>query len=413
MKRSRWYLAVFVTVMFLLGFITIQLFLKDPQGSQRSLLFFDQDDYFMDFFNTLNYTAGRDPYNVGYGGLVNRNYLPLAYLILHPFSKLGDYVNFLPKELRFEQASMIGCVIFIMISFGAFFYFLYEGKTGKRIEKLLTVMACACSGLVIYNIDRANTVILAVAALMMYLLFYRDEKWYYRHLALLALGISAALKVYPAIFGILLIYEKRWKDTFFAVIYGASWVFLPFLYFKEGFGGISLLLYNVSLNSKKYYGGTYSLVTNHILDTSNFMTEGFLIANIVLLFVLGIAWVQQKRWKQILLLMCGLLLTPTHSGYYCGLYMFIPLIFFLNEEEHTTIDWLYLALFILIINPYQFSFQIQEMPFLRNKIDNFMISNMAAILIYLILIVESIIKLTQYALLDRKNVKSPANRHVR
>jgi len=394
-NRSRIFIAVFCITMFGLGLVTLVLFLQNPQGSQRSLLFPDQDDYFMDFFNTLNYTANRNPYQDGYGGLVNRNYLPLAYLILYPFSRLGDFINELPKDIRPEQAAMIGCFLFLMISLGMFFYLMYEGKKGKRLEKLLTTLACACSGLIIYNIDRANTIILAVAFLWLFLLFYRDENPVYRHLAFIGLAVSTALKVYPVIFGVLLLYEKRWKDAAWTIFYGLLAVFLPFLFFKEGFSAIPNLIYNVTLNSKKYYGGSFSIVSNHIFDTTKVMPIGFAIAKVLMALVIVLAWKQKNFWKQILLLTCALLLTPTHSGYYCGLYLFIPLIFFFNEEEHDNLDWLYLILFILSISPLQFQITLPKTGIFRREFNNFMLQNMAVIAMYFILIVETGISVIQ------------------
>ena len=60
-----------------------------------------------------------------------------------------------------------------------------------------------------------------------------------------------------------------------AVLYGIIAVFLPFLFFEEGFAAIPQLIYNVQLNSKKYYGGSFSIVTNHIFDTTNIMATNF------------------------------------------------------------------------------------------------------------------------------------------
>ena len=404
MKRSQVFTLIFCIFMFGLGFLTLLLFLQNPQGSQRSLLFPDQDDYFMDFFNTLNYTANRNPYQDGYGGLVNRNYLPLAYLILYPFSRLGDFIDELPKDIRPEQAAIIGCFVFLLLSFGMFFYLMYEGKSGRRVEKLLTTLACGCSGLILYNIDRANTVILAVAFLWFYLLFYKDKNPIYRHLALIGLAISAALKVYPAIFGVLLLYEKRWKDAGWAILYGIIAVFLPFLFFKEGFAAIPQLIYNVQLNSKKYYGGSFSIVTNHILDTSRILSIGFGIAKVLMVLTTALAWLQKKFWKRILLLTCVLLLSPTHSGYYCGLYLFIPLIFFLNEEDHGGLDWLYLILFILAVSPLQFHITLPETRLFRAQFDNFMLQNMAVILIYLSLIAETFVSAIKQWNLKKRQV---------
>lgn len=390
-KDSKGYVIIFVITMFLLAGTSLWLFLQEPYGSQRTLLFIDQDDYFMDFFNTLHYVADRNPYVDGYGGLVNRNYLPLGYMILYPFSQVDDFINILPKELRGWQGPMIACVIFLCISLGSFFYLMYEGKKGKRVEKFFTTLACALSGIILYNIDRANTIILSAAALLFFLLFYKDEKPLYRHLAYMALAIAGALKVYPALFGIMLLYEKRFKDAAYAILYGLAFVFLPFLFFEGGFSNIPGLIYNVGLNNAKYYGGTFSVISNTIFEAKDYYDIGFMVGNVVLILVLLLGWAQKKSWKQILLLTCGLVLTPVHSGYYCGLYLFLPLLFFLNEKEHKITDLFYLVFFVLVLNPLQYSFSLPESSLLVERVDNFMISNMAVILVYILLILETLL----------------------
>lgn len=390
MKRLRTLPIAFCIAMFALGLVTLVLYLQNPDGSQHSLFFPDADDYFMDYFNTLHYTAARNPYQNGYGGLVNRNYLPLAYLILYPFSKTGDFIGKLPKEIRADQMPMLGCFVFLLLSFGLFFYMMQEAQKGRKLEKLLVTMACGCSGLILYNMDRANTVILAVAFLWLFLLFYKDENPVYRHLALIGLAISAALKVYPVIFGMILLYEKRYRDAAWAVLYGILAVFGPFLFFQQGLAAIPQLIYNVQLNSRKYYGGSFSVVTNHIIDTTAVMAAGFAIAKVMMAAVALLGWAQKVFWKQVLLLACALLLSPTHSGYYCGLYLFIPLIFFLNQEEHRRLDWVYLVLFILAVSPLQFSIGLPDTILFREKLDNFMMQNMAVIALYGMVIGETI-----------------------
>lgn len=399
---SKGYVILFVIAMFLLGGITLWLFLSNPYGSQRTLLFNDQDDYFMDFFNTLHYVADRNPYIDGYGGLVNRNYLPLGYMILYPFSQVDDFANMLPKDLRIWQGPIVACFTFLFMSLGSFFYLMYEGKDGRRVEKFFTTLACGLSGIILYNIDRANTVILSAAALLFFLLFYKDEKPIYRHLAYMALAIAGALKVYPALFGVIILYEKRFKDAIYAILYGLAFVFLPFLFFEGGFSNISKLIYNVGLNSTKYYGGTFSVIANTIFDAKDYYHVGFLVGNIVLVLVILIAWAQKKTWKKILLLTCALVLTPVHSGFYCGLYFFIPLLFFLNEKEHKAFDLIYLVFFILVLNPLQYSFALAGPSILVEKVDNYIVSNMAAILIYVLLIIETLIQTGKIAFRSRR-----------
>jgi hypothetical protein len=123
------------------------------------------------------------------------------------------------------------------------------------------------------------------------------------------------------------------------------------------------------------------------------MAQGFFVANVGMAVTLFIAWAQEVWWKKVAFMMCALLLTPTHSGYYCGLYMFIPLIFFLNEKRHRVWDVLYLVLFLLLFNPVQFALPLPQVPGLRQEITNYMVQNMAAIVLYIVLFIDTVCQL--------------------
>lgn len=117
--------------MIVLGMSSALLFVRNPEGKQRNLLFYNSDDWFMDYFNTLSYIADRNPYDEnGYGSIENKNYLPMPYMLLYPFSRLDDYVNETPAKLRIKQVPIISCFVYLMVSFGILFYLLYEGKSG-------------------------------------------------------------------------------------------------------------------------------------------------------------------------------------------------------------------------------------------------------------------------------------------
>lgn len=68
MKDINKYTIVFISVMIVLGMSSALLFVRNPEGKQRNLLFYNSDDWFMDYFNTLSYIADRNPFS-SYGFL--------------------------------------------------------------------------------------------------------------------------------------------------------------------------------------------------------------------------------------------------------------------------------------------------------------------------------------------------------
>lgn len=67
------------------------------------------------------------------------------------------------------------------------------------------------------------------------------------------MGVVTALKVVPAILGVLLIKEKRWKDTIICISIGAGIFFLPFVLTD---GNIFNLVENIR-NTTNFYQGYY------------------------------------------------------------------------------------------------------------------------------------------------------------
>lgn len=73
-----------------------------------------------------------------------------------------------------------------------------------------------------------------------------SEKRWVREIGYLCLAFAAALKVYPAIFGFVLIKEKKYKEAFRLAIYGIAVFIISFLLFcEEGIAGIPLFLGNL------------------------------------------------------------------------------------------------------------------------------------------------------------------------
>jgi len=331
---------------------------------EQSSLFFGgtgSTDTFMDFFNVLKYISTRDPYHyTELYGLGEKAYPPLAYLILYPFSKLFDYIHNPPFTAKATQFGIMSIVVFLGIALLVQFYILYDNKTGASHIKLLSALALLCSGVYLFTLERANLILWAAPMLALFLFWYKSENAAKREIAYIALACATGLKVYPVIFGVLLLKEKKWFASIRTMIYGAAAFFLPFLFFRGGFSNFSQLLLNAEANSLQYqftspvyrfgFLAYYLTANTEASDYQFYMTLGNVFLALAIVFVLG----YKSHWKAAALLTCALIAVPTNSAYYCGIYLFAPVILFLNEEKHNIFDWVYVFLFFVILNPFQY-----------------------------------------------------------
>ena len=113
----------------------------------------------------------------------------------------------------------------------------------------------ACSYPFWLAIERGNMSLL-VLILLMYAMALKDStKIWERETALLLFAMAAALKLYPAVFGLLYLISKRYKEAVRLVIYGALlfthqlygvlFFFLPFVFF-QGVHGFQIFLHNIN-----------------------------------------------------------------------------------------------------------------------------------------------------------------------
>lgn len=88
--------------------------------------------------------------------------------------------------------------------------------------------------------------------IIFYIFNYDSENKVRRELALISLALAASFKLTPAVLGILLIYNKQWKEVVRVIIYGLIFGIVPFLFFHGGLVNIGRMFHNASLNVDKY-----------------------------------------------------------------------------------------------------------------------------------------------------------------
>jgi hypothetical protein len=400
LANKRLYVFLFIGIMVILFSLWLIGFTNDYKGEQANIFFQKTNNYMADFFNVAKYSADRNPYFSQ--PLDEKGYLPLSYMIMYGFSRMADYQHLGAFEAGLSKISLATSSFFVFFSGAIFFLLLYIQKSGTKIIKFCIAAMILLSAPFIRSFERGNLILLAVVLVMFFLMNYKSHNKIFRQLSFIALAIAIALKAYPALLGILLLYEKRWCDIAYLALYTLAFVFLPFLFIEGGFANIPQLFANIKLNSEHYshlveswrFGLRYIIVFFTPSDSYNGIYDGFKIMTYILAVIsLVVAPFFKTKWKKYALLLTLIIMVPDNSGCYSILYMIPFFIMFLNERAHDKRDIIFLILFILIFNPFQIEFITGYLP------------NLCLSIIWIWLIVEGVISFVN-KILERKELKT-------
>ncbi len=318
----------------------------------------NKSDYFMDFYNPLS-ELFNGPYTHG------SIYPPLPLLIFKFILRLIPYdiASKGPSIIRSTQSGEIVFLLFMLMTLLMFFILIMEIKKGTKIEKYIFSFVILLSAPFLFEFERANIIFLALLLLMVFVFFKDNKNRFIRELALISLAASAGIKIYPAIFVLMLIKEKRFKDALKVFFYIVTFLILPVIMI----GGISqllILIKNIFTTSDGIYawGVGYAVSIENFIRIigafyGNFGAFPILIGKTLsfLIFLFGIISVfsLHPKWKTTALLSLLMIAVPSISFEYVLIFMIIPLIMFLDSEERIKkSDYLYLTCFILIFIPF-------------------------------------------------------------
>ncbi len=331
-------------------------------GTTFGTIFFgipgDRTDTFMDFYNSI--------YDTMYGPYEHEViYPPLCCLVFKVFGSLLPKSTYVKPwverggfRIRGFQETQFALLLFI-----AFFVILFVGSMQKPLnkrgylEKVIITLSLFLSTPVLYSLERGNIIIYSFVFLLIYFACYDDERSWMRELGYIFLALSAAIKLYPAIFGLLLIRDKKIKEAIRTIIYGVAFAVVPFVFF----GGIEAIrLFFDSLGKFKetdHYGISFSNgISFMIFGLTGYhfiLTVGGLVAAACLIVCVFVTDNKpENRWKQIALLSLSMLGIVENCGKYMIIFIIIAwLSFFKNNSHIRIIDYIYVLMMTIMLSP--------------------------------------------------------------
>jgi hypothetical protein len=226
----------------------VQIVLTHGKAFQ-TIYFHDPLNTFADLFNIIPKPE--------YGGAKlyteqSSIYPPMAYVFSEIFGNFllpDELSSLLYLDLRNTQLGLMLPMLYAILCVLPLFYMLYRKTPGKEIEKVLFPLAIVFSAPFLYLLERGNILLFTLVLICIFAVGQQSKNRLLREISLLSLALAASIKIYPAVLGLTLLFEKRYKEAMRCVIYGILLFFVPFLFYG-GFSSAKLMLDNLTAYSQ-------------------------------------------------------------------------------------------------------------------------------------------------------------------
>ena len=314
----------------------------------------DYHDTFMDYFNMLGLLKDGDPIAQG------ANYPAMCFLILRVLARIMPVEGFTsvvdPYHLREYEPACLGFILFMILSVSMIIIGIelilakYIRDYKIRLMSLLTVLL---SGPFLFTVERGNFIILSVGFSLCYVALYDSDKIKNRILSYFFLSMAAAIKIYPALLGLLTVdrifrINKEFKsqairETIYLVLMGCTVFLLPFLTY-DGALTFRQMLHNIRtagvLQSSQGANINFSMlnlckIVLMILTHGRFNTipandSWQMLGVIIPVFIF---FTTKERWQKAYSLVLVCIWYPMFSYTYTLMFFLIPLLIMFSDHR--------------------------------------------------------------------------------
>lgn len=235
----------------------------------------------------------------------------------------------------------------------------YFAISGTKVQKALFAAAIMLSRPLMIGFERGNSIMSALAFVMLFLFCYKSKDPLIHEIALLALACAFVLKIYTAVFGVLLLKEKDIKSAVRCAIYAIFLFVFPAACHRSGFiesfklyiealssytANLDFGLEAAQLSLKRIV--TLLAIALHAPEAVNVLYPIFMVLLVALLTYLIVF--SKKEWHTLLALSLATIMIPSLSWPYTASFLLIPLISLLNEKQKNRFDFISILLLLWI-----------------------------------------------------------------
>ena len=347
---------ILISIIVLIGFLVSIFYHYILSGPPFNLTFpynsfmTSKFDRFNDYTNVYGHIRSLDPYtnNPVYA------HFPIMAFLLYPITLLGENIG----------------LLFLLSMFILYHLWYVHGNINSELDfryHYIVIIACMTYPFIM-SIDRANSEVIVYIFLTLFLTSYQKGEY---SLSTVFLGFAIGMKLFPAVFLLLYLDKKMYRYVFYSFSLAIIFNILALLILDGGlFQNLTALSNNFSVYQyhyvelhrgigyghtlwgvfKVFYHGLQSMGL-HVNSIRYFMLPYtlfvFLVFGWVSLYVLN---KERVYWRKVALLVFCMNLFPFVSGAYKMMYIYLPLLLFVNSEPNKN-DTVFCIIFSLLLIP--------------------------------------------------------------
>ena len=332
--RLDWYL-LFASVMFA-GFLAANALFS---GKFFNSMMMGTRYQLNDYFSHLGYASQPIGTNI-YVYSRDVVFPPLAYLFYGFLARIDGFIAPNPTDIFANMTVGQNLTVFVTVMMLCTLLLVYAVslylQPGRfRGQVLFPGLLIVSYPFLFSSVQRGNSVLLISLLLCIAMAFKDSESKVKKEIALILIAVCAGFKIYPAVFGLLYVFEQRYQESVRLIIYGILFFFVPFLFY----GGVDAFMTFVH-NAADLGGETFSYSVSRIGDDlgilltgepvpvfSNLLQQAFLLLSLIALYF------SKKPWVKILLLGALMGLYVSSGWPYNSVYMLPGFLLFLSSGE--------------------------------------------------------------------------------
>ena len=325
------------TVIFLLV-----LLLTGGQGASWLAMENNFDNFLTDHFRHIAFASDMQHF---YFNTIDATFPPFAYLLYYLLYRINPYSWTVSewkecRDYQYNPLTYLMLAILVVLIFQLLVdRLLPQYSRGKN--HLFVIAVVLSAPMMAGALERGNISFLTAVMLLGAVFLKDSDKAWKREIALLLIAAASGLKLYPAIFGVIYIVEKRYKEGFRLLVYGLIVFFVPFIFCGGVPGLIQYLKILFFFENQGYRSWTnvrnYLLCISDLLgqyeNSAHFVKYFILAENLYLIFCVISMFKTKEKWKRVLYSSGIMALYVPFSYRYTSVYMIIPLVIYLAQEE--------------------------------------------------------------------------------
>lgn len=338
-----------MTAVMIIGFVTMAVFLHwtvlfDGAVWPYNTFLPAPVSRFGDYWGVVMQWASSQFGGIGFG----HSYFPAIYLLVHPFAHFA-FIE--PHLVSLASKGSLIAFLAIFVVFTVWYTWLNVRSATNPMETIQRVIVfTVMSYPTLFTFQTGNFEAYIFICLALFLYLYQRKQF---ALSTLPLAFAIASKLFPAVFLVLLIADKRFKETLYVVIGVVVFTLLPLYIFEGGLrtSNLGAFLHNLRESQKMYFdlmvvstagnhfGGslynTFRIVFGEgvLPIATHIKSYAVLALGILLLVSAYVVLVEKAMWKRVTLIVICMCLLPYTSTDYKLMHFYLPAWLFINQPD--------------------------------------------------------------------------------